>query len=401
MARINVHDITEEHAKLSASGSGKWLICTPSAALEATIPDEDTDYSREGTFAHKLFELRLNNWLGRVKLKPRQSLAALEKKIKSHDEFYNAELSDHVNDAVEAAKELIVFARERCSDVAVFVEQRLDFSPWVPEGFGTGDLVIVGDGVVEVADLKYGKGVLVKAKGNSQARLYGLGAWNELGHLYDITSVRNHILQPRLDNYGHEEMPVEDLLAWAHDYVKPRAAAAWNGEGEFVPGEHCSDYFCRARFTCSARANKGLELAKEKFVALPPEQLTDDQVVSVLQRAKEVEKWLSDLQTYALKQAEAGKEWPGLKLVEGRSNRRYVDEEQVAEKLTKEGIKEAVIYSRSLLGITAMEKAIGKKEFERILADLIEKPQGKPVLVSQSDPRPPINSGAKHFEVLE
>jgi len=374
------------HAKLSASGSAKWLVCTPSAQLEDEMPDEASDFAAEGTFAHEVFEHLVCAHLGHhiVDLRP----------FRTH-KFWSADLLDHVQAAAAVAVDAIAEARDRCKDPVILVEQRLDFSVWVPEGFGTGDLVIITDDLVEVLDLKFGKGVAVEAEGNTQMRLYGLGAYNELSHLYDVRRVRMTVLQPRLDNYSTDEVSVEELLAWAEDVVRPRAALAWKGTGEFVAGDHCTKGFCRARFTCAARASHAMELAKADFALVEPSHLTEEQLLQVLARGDAVAKWISDVQGYALEQAEKhGKTWPGWKLVEGRSNRRYSDQDAVASRLLDAGVDEALIYERSLLGITAMEKTLGKKKFAELLSDLVVKPSGKPTLAPVDDKRPALSSVA-------
>lgn len=376
------------HAKLSASGSKKWLTCTRSAALEDQFPDQQTVFAAEGTFAHEVFEHVLTAYIkgGHADLSRFQK-----------NQFWSEDLRDNVAAAVSRAIDAIEEARARCKDPVILVEKRLDFSTWVPEGFGTGDLVIVADDLVEVMDLKYGKGVLVECEGNTQMQLYGLGAYNELAHLYDIKRVRMTVLQPRLENWGTSEMLVEDLLDWAENYVAPRAALAWDGEGEFVPGDHCTSGFCRARFLCPARAEAALAVAKNDFALKAPELLTQDQLLGVLAKADVAIDWLNDVKSYALKQAEAGHQIPGWKLVEGRSNRKYKDADAVAAKLLASGVPEAVIYERSLLGITAMEKTIGKKKFAELLEGeepLVVKPQGKPTLVPVDDKRQALSSVA-------
>lgn len=373
------------HAKLSASGSGKWLVCTPSASLEDQFPDEQSAFAAEGTFAHAVFEQELLSRLGRAVDPLPQDLL----------HFDSADLRDHVQAAVDVALDRIREARSRCADPVILVEQRVDFSRWVPEGFGTGDLVIIADDLVEVMDLKYGKGYEVEAEGNSQMKLYALGAYAALDHLYDIRRVRMTILQPRLRNYASSELLIEDLLEWAETVVKPRAQLAWDGHGEYAAGDHCSSYFCRARATCAARAQHAMTLAKADFALTEPGLLTEEQICQVLARGDAVAKWIGDVQGYALDQAEKhGRAWPGYKLVEGRSNRKYADQDQVSQRLLQAGINEALIYERSLLGITAMEKALGKKKFTELLNDLVVKPSGKPTLVQDADKRPALSSVA-------
>lgn len=382
------------HAKLSASGSKKWLTCTRSAHLEDQFPDEQSQFAAEGSYAHEIFELAM---LMAAKQISESEARAKYEELKKNP-FWNQELEDHVRAASDRARAAIEDAYARCKDPVILVEKRLDFSVWVPDGWGTGDLVIITDDLVEVMDLKFGKGIPVECEGNTQMQLYGLGAYNELAHLYDIRRVRMTVLQPRLDNWGSSEMLVEDLLEWAETYVKPRAQMAWDGEGEFVAGDHCTDGFCRARYQCPARAEAALAVAKSDFALKAPELLTPEQLTDVLSKADMAIDWLNDVKSFALKQAEAGHEVPGYKLVEGRSNRKYSDADAVAQRLLSEGVDEAIIYERSLLGITAMEKAIGKKRFAELLGDLVVKPTGKPTLVPIDDKRPALSSVASAAE---
>lgn len=375
------------HAKLSASGSEKWMTCTPSARMEEQFEDEGSEFAREGTFAHAVFEQQLLTYLGRT-------IETLPEELLHFDSYA---LAGYVDEAAQYCIKRIEEARERCKDPVIYVERKLDFSRWVTEGFGTGDLVIITDDLVEVMDLKYGKGIYVDAKSNSQMRLYGLGAYNELADLYDIKRVRMTVLQPRLGNYSSEELPIADLLKWADDAVVPAAKLAWAGEGEFVAGAHCISSFCKARYACPARAAQALAVAKQEFgsAQLPlPETLSIERIAQLLPKADFVINWFTDLKEYAFKQAENGTPIAGYKLVEGRSNRRYSDEDQVAAKFIKAGIPEALIYERSLRGITAMEAVLGKKKFADVLGALVTKPEGKPTLVPEGDKRPAIASRA-------
>ena len=380
------------HAKLSASGSEKWMTCTPSAKMEEPFPDESSVFAAEGTFAHAVFEQELLHFLGR----PAEDLDPAD--VEQYD---SPALRDHVMDAVRAVIERIKEAYSVCKDPKILVEQRLDFSPWVPEGFGTGDVVIVTDDLIEVMDLKYGKGITVEAENNSQMRLYGLGAYNEHGHLYDIKHCRMTILQPRLNNYASEQIGIDKLLDWGRDVVKPLAKKAWAGEGEMVAGEHCTKGFCRARYQCPQRAKQAYELASASFALVEPELLSMEQIVKVLPKADMLIDWLNDVKSYALKEAENGADIPGYKLVEGRSNRKYSKPDAVAKRLIDSGINEALIYEKSLLGITAMEKVLGKKEFTRLLDGLIVKPEGKPTLVPDSDKRAAIDTSNGFSAIAE
>lgn len=375
------------HAKLSASGSKKWLACAGSATLEATFPDETSPYAAEGTFAHEVFEHEVGARLGRW---PRD-LAAFR-----DSEYWSAELYEHVCAAADALdRELAAMRESSGAEPVVLLEQRVDFSRWVPEGFGTGDVLAVAGDLLLVADLKYGRGVAVEAENNSQLRLYALGALELLGDLYDIGRVRTLVLQPRTDNYSSEEISVEDQIAWASDFVAPRAARAHAGVAEYVPGEHCATGFCRARFTCAARAHHALEIAKAEFALADPALLTQDQILQVLSRGDAVAKWIADVQGYAREQAEKhGRQWPGWKLVAGRSVRRVTDPEQAAARLVAAGYPEALVWERSLAPLGELERLVGKKKLPEVLGELIEKPAGKPALVPDADKRAALSSAA-------
>jgi len=377
------------HAILSASGSKRWITCTPSAQLEQQFPDIKSEYAAEGTFAHALAELRLSRAVANT-IKP----SAYKKKLgeMKKDPFYSTSMEEHIEQYVAFVGEKFMEAKKNCPDTLVLLEQRLDFSEWVPEGFGTGDVIIISDGVLEIIDLKYGQGVPVSAKGNTQMRLYALGAISQYGLLYDFDCIRMTIVQPRLDSITSEDMSVNALLEWGNEVVKPAAKKAMAGEGEFVPGDHCQ--FCRAKAICKARANANLEMARYEFQ--DPPLLSIDEIAEILFKAEELQKWAKDVHDYALDQAvNHGIKFPGWKLVEGRSNRKYTDVDAVAERLKAKGYADDVIYMpREIWGITEMEKRLGKKLFEEYLNDLVIKPAGKPTLVPETDKRPEISSVA-------
>ncbi|AHM57276.1 putative protein p51 [Peptoclostridium acidaminophilum DSM 3953] len=374
------------HALLSASGAHRWLSCSPSVRLEEEMEDVTTTYALEGTFMHELSELHLSFFLGSIK-EPEFD-ERLEKMKRS--EFFTDEIEKAVETYVDLVIEKINEARATSKDPLVLVEERLDYSPWVKEGFGTGDALIVADGMIEVIDLKGGKGVAVSAAANPQMRLYALGAINGFGMLYDTERVRMSIIQPRLDNISTDEMEASELLSWAEEVVRPRAEKAWAGEGEFKPGEHCR--FCKVKATCRARCIENMRLSGMDFKE--PPLLSDEEVAAVLRQVGELQKWASDVESYALDAAvNAGKQWPGMKLVEGRSTRRFTCETQVAEKLLHAGYPEDFIYSRSLLSLTKLEKEIGKEDFQRVIGDLIERPPGRLKLVFKDDKRPQARSG--------
>lgn len=378
------------HAILSASGASRWMACPPSARLEQGYENKSSTFAQEGTLAHELGELKLRKELCEISTRKYNSEF---KKIESHN-LFTKDMPDYVDNYVETCMEKVAEARSKTPDAIVNLEQRLDFSQWVPEGFGTGDMVIIADGVMEVIDLKYGKGVPVSAVGNKQMRLYALGAIAEFGFLYDIEKVRMTIVQPRLDSISTDEVLADDLLKWADEFVKPTAELAFKGEGDFCAGDHCG--FCRAKGVCRARAEKNLELAKYDFEK--PSALDNDEIALILGRADELIKWAKDIQEYALEKALAGEEFPGHKVVEGRSNRKWTDEDKIGEILLGEGFLEGIVYTKKLTGISGMESAIGKKEVQRLLGDYIIKPPGKPTLVSENDKRPVFNPAKADFE---
>lgn len=378
-----------EHAVLSASSSHRWLACPPSALLEDDIEDVGSEFAAEGSLAHAIGEviLRYNN---REMKKPEFNKRLEELK---QDKLYQNEMLDYIEVYQQFVFEKCQEAKKRSKDYVMHVEQRLDFSRWVPDGFGTGDAVIISDNVIEVIDLKYGKGVPVSAEDNPQMKLYALGAIAEFEMLYDLDLVKVHIVQPRLDSISSWEIPVKDLLNWADKELKPIADLASKGEGEFKAGEHCR--FCKIKARCRARAEVNLETAIRDFddTLKDPKLLTNEEIADLLNKTAELKRWAGDIEEFALDQAvNHGIKWDGWKLVEGRSNRAYSDKTKVAELLEKEGFEEEKIYSKDLLGITAMEKSLGKKIFEELLCDLVIKPAGKPVLAPLGDKRPEINS---------
>ena len=388
---MSVAHAERAHALLSASGSKRWMSCPPSAQLEQEFEEKTSEFALEGTFAHELSELSLMLYTGDI---TKQVFTRRLNKAKK-DQFYSEEMADYVQVYVDLVIEKINEVKAKTKDAVVLLEQRLDFSAWVPEGFGTGDVVLIGDGTLEVIDLKYGKGVPVSAVDNPQMKLYALGAINQFGFLYDIETVKMTIVQPRLDSISTDEVKADKLLKWADETVKPLADMAIAGSGEMNAGEHCR--FCRAKATCRARADENLKMAKFEFQE--PKLLSNDEIAEILIKADELQKWAKDVQDYAFEQAEKhGVKFPGWKLVEGRSVRKYIDEKEVATLLTTEGYQEDDIYTKKLLGITAMEKKVGKKKFNELLKELVIKPNGKPTLVPESDKRTELNSTASAVE---
>lgn len=377
-----------EHAKLSASGAKRWMNCPPSAEIESKLPDQQTTFAAEGTLAHRLAEMQIRIYLGG---NDGADIAEFEECCKA--EGVTQEMLDYVQIYVDFVIEQINVARAVSPDAVILLEDRLDFSHIVPGGFGTGDVVIIADGLCKVIDLKYGKGVPVSAVENPQMRLYGLGAINLYDFLYDIQRVRMTIMQPRLSpEPDSEELTAAELIAWGETEVKPKALLAAEGKGEFKSGDWCR--FCKIRHTCRTRAEENLQL--EKFDLQKPPTLTIPEIAEILGRADQLIAWAGDVKGWALEQAEKhGVTFPGWKLVEGRSNRAYTDKLQVENALIIAGyLSEAIHKEPELLGITEMEKLIGKTKFGELLGELVIKPPGKPTLAPEADKRPAINSVA-------
>lgn len=366
------------HAILSASASFRWLNCTPSAKLNAEIPDVTTEYAREGTYAHELAEFKVNQLLGIKTDNPTENL-----------DYYDQEMEDCTDSYAQYISEVI----SKYSDPIVMVEQRLDFSRYVPDGFGTGDCIIVADDVLTVIDFKYGKGVAVEAEHNPQMMLYALGALEMFSILYDINEIQMVIFQPRIENISEFSMSVSDLLDWAENELKPKAELAAKGEGEFCAGEHCR--FCKVKAACRKRAEYNLAIAKYDFA--PPDMLQDIEIAMILERADSLTAWAADVKEYALSEALKGRKWNGYKVVEGRANRKYTDEKAVASAVKAAG-KDP--YSEpKILGITEMTKLLGgKKKFEELLSKYVYKPQGKPTLVPVSDKRKEWSAAENDFQ---
>ena len=365
------------HAILSASSSHRWMNCTPSARLEREFADRETEAAAEGTAAHALCEHKLRRAL---KMRSRKPVSK-----------YDCDEMDAYTDGyVEFVLEQFAQAKLECVDPLVLIEQRLDFSCWVPEGFGTGDCLIVADKLLHIIDFKYGQGVLVEAEGNPQMMLYALGALRLFDSLYDISEVSMSIYQPRRENVSTWTISVEELNDWAENILKPKAELAHKGEGDYLPGPWCQ--FCKAAVKCRARAEEKLQLARFEFA--PPPLLSDEEIEDILTKLDDLTKWANEIQAYAQDAAiNHGKVWQGFKLVASRTNRKYTDEEAVVKAANEAGYHD--IFKKSLIPITEMEKLMGKKNFTAILGSLVEKPQGRPTLVPVTDKRPALtNTGA-------
>ena len=405
----------EVHAILSASSSKRWLNCTPSARLEQNFPNESSVYAEEGTAAHALGEYKLRKYLH-------------ERVQRPTSEFDSEEMEDNTDIYAEFIISLIERIKETCPHPLVMVEEQLDYSYLVPDGFGTGDCVIIADGTLYVLDYKNGKGVFVSCDHNPQMMLYALGAYHAYGYLYDIQKVSMTIIQPRLENISTFECTVDELLDWGENYVRPRAKLAFEGTGEQVPGDWCR--FCRARCACKACAQEALALVKEEFLDLDarvleeeseetdataafdpdisvptfksPALLTKTDIEQMLPTLNRIESWIEAIFAYVSSEAiNHGVTWAGYKVVEGRSKRQFLDTKSVVTAAQKAGYTD--IYKTELISLTEFEKLMGKKKFQEVLGEYVVKPPGKLSLVPDSDPREAVDlqTAADEFDALD
>lgn len=359
------------HAMLSPSAASRWMSCTASAALEASLPGQTTSFAKEGTQAHVVAEFAAREALG-LPLPPNMFDTPDDEMMEAA-----AIYADHI-------KETYLKAKETCTDVIAETEIRLDLTAWIPEGFGTADCLIVADGTLYVIDFKYGKGVLVEAEGNKQMMIYALGALGWADLLYSINTVRMTIIQPRINNISTTDITAAELRMWGAEVLAPIAQIAYEGLGEFKPSEDACR-FCRANGSCKAQA--------DYFVSLFDENEDDGRLDpaaagEILKRAAGMKDWLDRLEEAVKNACLAGSTVPGWKLVEGRTKRRYTDEAEIENRLRAKRYKVSEIYEKKLLGITKMEKLLGRKKMDELIGDLIEKPQGAPTLVPESDKRP-------------
>lgn len=382
-----------EHAILSASGAHRWLACPPSARLEGKFgPDKALPFAEEGTLAHEMANVKLDCYNGTIDQK------AAEKELKKlrKNKLYKEEMDAYVDEYVKFVTDLFESVKQTCSDAVLFIERKLDFSRYVPDGFGTGDAIIIADGTMYVIDLKYGKGVRVAAEGNPQAGLYALGALAEFAWMYKIEKVSTIIFQPRIQNVSQSQVEVPELEKWG-EKVHEIAQLAYAGKGEKQAGDHCK--FCKVKGTCRALAMACTEGAEETNFA-DGDSLSDTQLLAIYRQADMIRDWVAGIEEHILRTAVDGKSWPGLKVVEGRTIRKWGSEEVVILKLKELGFTEDQFIQRKLAGIGDIERLIGKDVFKSSFAAWVIKPEGVPTLAPASDPRPAFSSAeqaAKQF----
>lgn len=381
-----------DHALLSASGAHRWLHCTPSARLEETLPDTESEAAKRGTLAHEIAELKLQKVFSGL---PTRKYNAALKKMQKH-ELYEPVINDHTDAYVEYIQSIV---HAFPSPPFVAIERKVDLTDFVPESFGTSDCIIIGSGKLYVIDYKNGQGVPVPAEDNPQMKLYALGALRAFSLLFPIQEVHVAIVQPKVwDQPSEWSLPVEDLLAWGAS-IKPIAQQAFNGEGEYAPGEHCG--FCRAKGTCRARVEQLLEAGS--LAPMKPPLISWEEVGDVLKKAEGIVSWYSEIKKLALAEALKGGSVPGWKAVEGRGSREYADLDKAFTYLKEKGIEEAVLYERKPLSPPQLETALTKKVYK----DLLEDPghvitrSGAPTLAPDKDKRPAVTNQVKPEDVFD
>lgn len=372
------------HAVLSASGASRWLNCTPSARMCDGIEEESSDSAKEGTTAHELSENILRKKLGIISDKE-HNLRLLEIR---KSPFWSTDMEDQVEPYITLVLEQIAEARGSSVDALVLIEEKVSLETYIMEGFGTCDLIIIADGIMYIIDLKFGKGVRVSAIENSQLKLYGVGALEAFGMLYDIHTVRLTISQPRLDAISTWDISADDLMFWAEEYVAPTAKLAYAGLGETNPGDWCR--FCKAKAFCPALREETLAIAEVDFEDISQDL---DTLLEVYHVAGRVREFLSAVETHVYSKALEGHKWTGLKLVTSSGNRRIADVAKAIASLKKAGYEDHIYLNiePKLKGLGDLKKNIGQAKMDQLLGKLIIKPEGKPALVDESDNRPEFN----------
>ena len=380
--------MASKHALLSPSAAHRWMNCTAAPLLEKDVEDKGSTFAEEGTLAHAYCAKKLKEFLGLAVDEEKAEIAQLD------EQYHSGEMDEYTDTYKTIVLEKFNAARAKTKDAQLLVEVKLDFSHYVPDAFGTSDAIIIADGVMEVIDFKYGKGVKVSAVENPQMMIYALGAWDLFNFEYDIRKVRMTIVQPRIDNLSEFELDAADLINWAVDELQPKANEAYAG-GKQKPGNWCQ--FCKVKPNCKALSSMCIEAQQ----ANPDPRKISKEVMesTILPLLSTFKTWLTGVEEYSLEQALSGVQYQGFKIVEGRSVRKITNPTAVMELLGKEGFAtEAYIKPTELRSITDLEKLIGKKRFGAICAEYINKPQGKPTLVPESDKRPAFNQAADDFK---
>lgn len=389
-----INHAERDHALLSASSAHRWLACPPSAVAAEAYPDQDTEYTREGTLAHEVAEAVASGFVhqGLYEVK-REDGVIVQVGSLVHT---SGEITEEMKECAEGYADYIQ-EQKKSADAVVLLEQRVDFSPWVPEGFGTCDCIIIQGDTLTIIDYKYGQGVAVDAKDNPQMKLYALGALNDYGFVYDVKRVEMHIFQPRLDNISRDETTVAELLGWADKTVKPIAEKAAKGKGTHNPGEHCR--FCPHAGRCRSLTKLCTEYVETHSLRVAVPVLAPHEVAEVIRMEPLISLWLKRVKDQALTTLMDGGEIPGFKVVESRQGiRKWTDDLKVNAVL--QPLYNYTDYTETkLLTVAQMEKALGKAKVTELLGELITREPGRPSIAPITDKRPAYN-GADDFEVL-
>lgn len=367
-----------KHALLGASSAARWIACTPSARATEGLPDQESTYAAEGTRAHEVCEKALRYKLAKWEAGKPFDLLSDWAQQSMPTEMFNA------------ANQYVSFLHDQWVGFScrsgVFIEQEVDVSRWVPGGFGTCDCLMIGGGLLHIIDFKYGQGVPVSPVRNPQLMYYALGAYALFDGLESIDTVRMSIVQPRIQEEPETwELPLSDLLSWAREVLQPAAEMAWRGEGTFCPGEHCR--FCKAHPGCRGWQEKYGPLAG--FEPLPqPAALSDEELGEWLQKVEGLAAYARELEDYAQTALLEGRTLPGWKLVQGRSTRKWTNQDAAFRQMEADGIDEAMLYTRTPISLTTAEKMLGKKKFAEVMSAFITRAPGAPKLAKDSDPRP-------------
>lgn len=385
----NLQHTERAHAVLSPSSSIRWLNCTASALIESEFTDTTSTAALEGTVAHELAEAKVKYMADLIDDK---ELEKTREQLRQH-ELWDDEMEEYTD-----SYKTYIWEQRRAfkTEPYIQIEKKLDLGNYIEGGFGTADCIMIGDDTLQVIDFKYGKGVKVEADNNTQMLLYALGAYDLYKIIYKFSKVKMSIVQPRLANFDEWTIDVEDLLKFG-EFAKTKATEALSGAGEFVPGQWCR--FCRAKATCRARADENIKLFSE--VDKTPDMLTNEEIGKYLEAGEDVAKWLKDLQEYALSECLKGHQVQGYKAVEGRGSRDWVDMDKAFKTLEANGYEEAMLYERKPLTLAQTEKLVGKKKFNELVGDLVNKKVGKPALVPESDKREAITNNLKADEFFK
>lgn len=379
----------DAHALLSPSSAHRWLNCTPAPRLEEHFADEGSDYAREGSLAHAYCAKLLKDALNLPTTDEEREINELS------EQYDSEEMGEHVQTYYNIVIDKYHKALERTPDAKLLVEVRLDFFKYVPESFGTSDAVIIADDEMEVIDFKYGKGIKVEADNNPQMMIYALGAFEEFSDEYNIKKVRMTIVQPRLSNLSEFDISVKELITWGRKTLKPRAKLAFAGKGEQVAGDWCR--FCKAKGSCRCLTQKAMETSSrfESPMLISAEEMAHD----VLPYLSTIRTWLDAVEHYSLQQALEGVEYDGYKVVAGRSTRKVTNPDAVMAVLDEQGFRaDDYLKPSELRSLGDLERLVGKKRFAELCGAFVEKPQGKPTLVTIDDKREPYNAAVEDFK---